>query len=684
MIVLPSRHVLLLFMLVAGIFTDSIAQQLINQRQLTLLEKARRPNDPWPRGDAHVVLATPGSPLSQKGYHEPGGSFSPSPGSFGIAIWVLDAGNNLVATSDNIPMEQVQQSYQYFDNAVIPALATVTPYYTCTWRHIAEGKWELAIKQLKSNQTLQLVMRSAGPAGGPVNSVVWDSTRLLVNRRWLLSPSGHPFSMAIGDEEAGELLKTIPRKESVLSENGWGFAKLGISGQEFSLTVVDTKPQFAPELSYSKTIQQFELQVPDEQFTQSLQAQIANLMMGYIGRQTGPGEPINYPLAWERDGAYSLVAMAKSGQLETARQLSVYFAENDFFGGFGAEGDAPGSAINALTEVAFLLNDPGYTSWLWPHIKRKLAIIDEMMNANAEVYKNFIGPLAPHIATEIKRRSLICRKTEDGLIIGTMDNHFPALYINAISYRGLVQASRLADYLKDSAMAGQCLRKAAMIKTAWANNFGKKKYDNERNFMISVWPSWITNKDNNLFREKIAAKHQEEWGNADTLKERPLWTYFTAAEAHQWLFLDEPGFTWKTVQYFWNHQTSPGLYTFWEGNGEENTFRQWEHYRGWLNPKYITPHYWTASEMTLLQLDMLTYIDESKDDYQLVIGAGVPDDWLNHTISIKNYRTKAGIISWEYSNHHLRVTVKGAARKYTVRPGVNFQKANTRLTVIYK
>ncbi len=679
--ILPLKLLLSLF-LITHILE---AQQFINQRQIVLLEKIKRPDDLWPRGDGHVVLGEPGSPLSQKGYYEPGGSFSPSPGSFGLSIWVYDRAMNIIATSDNIPMDNIQQEYVYDNASGIPSIKTITPYYTCSWKFSDYGKWELSITNADSNaHILAIVTRSVGPAGGPLTSGLWDSTKLMINHRWLVTASAKPSSIIIGDEEAGELLKNIPFRESVVSENGWAFSKMVMDNNNFTIIIKDTRPQYKGLLSYGKTVQQFDIELPDKRFVQSLQAQVSNLMMGYIGKQTGPGEPVNYPLAWERDGAYSLAAMAKSGNLQTARELSIYFAENDFFGGFGAEGDAPGSAINALTEVAFLLNDSAYYKWVWPHIKRKLAIIDEMMNADHDIYKNYIGPLVPYLEKDLRRRQLICRKTEDGLITGTMDLHFPVLYINAISYRGLIQASRLAALFKDNGMVKACLEKAAKIKAAWFNGFGKEEYDNERNFMISIWPSWITNKDYPLFQQKIEARHEADWGDSSSPKERPLWTYFTVAEAHQWLFMDHPENTWKTLHYFWNNQCSPGLYTYWEGNGEENSFRQWENYRGWIKPKYVTPHYWTASEMALLQLDMLVYIDESKDDYQFVIGAGIPAEWLKENMSVKNYRTKAGIVSWEYKKNVLNVTINGALKKYSVRPGISFKQANTKLNIVYK
>lgn len=654
-----------------------------NQRQITLLEIARRPADPWPRGDGHALIGEPGSPLSQKAYHEPGGSFTPSPGSFGVSFWVRDSQGRLVATSDSIPVEKIQQRYVYRGGAKIPGIEDITPYYTSRWFQTESGRWQLEFKNTASTNQIEIVFRSVGPAGGPLKSVIWDNSRLLLNRGWIITAEPAPKIMVIGDESKGELHTAKPQKTSINSDTGWGFARLNFDQPNLTLRLTDTRPQFASALSYEKTVPQFDFQIPDKRFEESLRSQVATLMMGYIGRQTAPGELINYPLAWERDGAYSLTAMAKCGQIQTAKELSVYFAENDFFGGFGAEADAPGSAVNALIEIAFLLNDPSYFQWLWPNVVRKIDIIDEMMNAKSNIYKEYIGPLVPRLLGQDQRHQLICQAAQDGLIVGSMDLHFPILYINAISYLGLIQAARLATTLGKTDEAADWRAKAEKLRTRWMSAFGQTKYDNERNFIVSVWPSWIINQDFKPFVDQFEARRTIQWNNGIP-KQRPLWTYFTVSEAHQWLFLERPDYTWETMNYFFENQCAPGLYTFWEGSGEENSFKQWENYRGWIKPRYVTPHYWTAAEMLHLQLDMLVYVDESKPDFELVIGGGVPISWLRNEISVKGYRTKAGIVSWEYRNGELKVTVVGAPRKYAVRPGINFRKTNTKLVVNYE
>ena len=663
--------------------TVSLAQdQLPNQRLITLNEKLKRPDALWPRGDGHAVIGEPGGPLSQKGYHEPGGSFTPSPGSFGFSVWVKDGRDAVIATSDTIPMDKIQEQYVFTEGAKIPSIVDTTPHYVCKWSYVEAGRWQLDLKSTSGN-TLELVFRSAGPAGGPLETVIWDTGRLLLNRRWIATPGTRPSRVVLGNEATGDLRSDKPEESPAVSDEGWCFARLAVSQPETTLQLIDTKPQFASALSYQQTVPQFTFQVPDKRFEESLKAQVATLMMGYIGRQTGPGEPINYPLAWERDGAYSLTAMAKCGQLQTARELSVYFAENDYFGGFGAEGDAPGSAANALIELAYLFNDPHYFQWLWPHIVRKMALIDEMANAKGALYKEYVGPLVPYLMADARRHQQIAQAGEDGLIAGSMDLHFPTLYITAISHRGLIQAARLATTLGKTAEAADWKAKAEKLRAAWTAAFGGKKYDDERNFMIAVWPSWIVNKDFKPFVDAIEARRASEWENGQP-KRRPLWTYFNASQAHQWLFLERPERTWETLNYFFGHQCAPGLYTYWEGNGEENTFKQWEHYRGWLKPPYVTPHYWTASEMLHVQLDMLAYIDESKGDFEIVVGGGVPVEWLKETVSVKNYRTKAGVISWEYRNGEIQATVSGAAKHCPVRPGITFRQNNTRITVRYE
>ena len=95
-----------------------------------------------------------------------------------------------------------------------------------------------------------------------------------------------------------------------------------------------------------------ELDLPDPRFVDCLNAQVAHLMMGLLDRRTPPGEPTNYPLAWQPDGAAVIQGLARAGRLDVARQLVTYFAENDFFGELRGGGGRTGQGLRVLEDVA--------------------------------------------------------------------------------------------------------------------------------------------------------------------------------------------------------------------------------------------------------------------------------------------------------------------------------------------
>jgi len=191
------------------------------QRDLVLQAIQARPSDPWPRGFGHVVLGVPGSPRSQKAYHEPGGSFSPAPGSLGISLWVLDANGVVVATSDSIPLARIDQRYEWETSLPAPALPTRTPYYTCRWRRPADDRWEAELEPRQSAR-LAVAIRSVGPAGGPVNALWWDGVRLVVNHRWVVWVEGAETEAFLDDEERAGWMTSRSQDRSLQSAAGWG------------------------------------------------------------------------------------------------------------------------------------------------------------------------------------------------------------------------------------------------------------------------------------------------------------------------------------------------------------------------------------------------------------------------------------------------------------------------------
>jgi hypothetical protein len=75
--------------------------------------------------------------------------------------------------------------------------------------------------------------------------------------------------------------------------------------------------------------------------------------------------------------------------------------------------------------------------------------------------------------------------------------------------------------------------------------------------------------------------------------------------------------------------------------------------------------------MLLLQTDMLAYVAEASDQPTLVIGAGIPPEWLTRPMRANNLPTIAGTVDWTYDGNDLHVT-QHAPHPLPVRPGASF------------
>ncbi len=628
-----------------------------------------RPDDWWPRGTGHVVLSLPGS--REAGYHEPGGSFSPGIGSFGVSVFVMEKGV-LKCTSDTIPIEQVRQRFFWTDGAAAPAIATTTPYYEASWSHPGPGAWRLKLRPA-SGYSLMAVVRGVGPAAGPITSLVWRDPRLTVNNRWRISITPPLKDIFMGDER-GWRWTTEGSEYPVRLRDGWAYARIDLGGAaESEVAIEDPTPPHWFAVEGAAAASTLKLDLPDPRFAESLNAQAAHLMMGLLDWQPRAGDPLNYPYPWLRDGAYIVTALARSGQTGAAKRLATFYAEHDFFGGFGPEGDAPGLSLWAIGEAAGRIGDLRFDAWLWPHVRRKAELIVEMATAKEPIHRAVDWPLVPRHATR-SDITLVAEAARDGLIIGRMDHHRPVLFVNAVSYQGLLSAAAIASRLAKPVEAKRWRTQAAALRKAWERGFATPEANNERTYVSGLWPTAIASGVRDPFAKGLEARWAKRRTPDGGLRERPLWTYFEVAEAHQWLMLRRPERTWATLEWFWANQTSPGLYTWWEGEGEENSFGLWDQVRGWANPKHVTPHYWTAAEMLLLEIDMLAYQDA---DGSVVVGAGIPAAWLAKRMSVRRMWVAGGILDWTWDGKKLSVNTYG--RKLRIRPGMVFPSGSAGL-----
>jgi hypothetical protein len=650
------------------------------ERVRTLAAMGLRPGDPWPRGAGHAPLGPIGARPRQKGQLEPGGGFSPSAGSFGVSFWVVGPDGRRLTSGDELPLAETRQAYL---RDAVPGVQVVTPAYDATWRAPRLGVSTLSLATRAGPSHVEVVLRGVGPAGGPLNSIARAGPNALtLNRRWRVS-ADRPLDLAFLGRESGHWTGSAGRTPSEAhSRSGWAAARLRVpAGGTMRLEIADLQAPRAGPLVPSALPTALGLPGVDPRFDASLNAQVATLEQAIIGDEIAPGNPIDYPLPWLRDGAYALVALARAGQTERLRTLAAPFARRDFFGGFGAEADAPGLALWALGEVSVALNDPAFDRGVWPDVAHKAALIERMIDARRPIREPYLGP----IVLRHRGRSdldLVAEPARDGLIVGRMDWHRPAFYVNAVSYAGLRSASQLATRLGHDAEAARWGVAAETLRRSWRGAFAAAapsdgQLTNDRTAIAGLWPAEIADPMayRALLDRRWLAGHDPASG---AFRAAPLWTYFDVAEAHQWLRLDRPDRVWSVLTWFWANQPAPGLYTLWEGDSGEDNYGLWGAIRGGARPHGVTPHSWSAAEMLLLQLAMLAEVEGPPDQRVLAIGSGVPAGWLKRPFSVTGVGTAAGPVAWSWDGR--TVTVRTAA-DLPVRLGAGFPPG-TKLRVV--
>jgi hypothetical protein len=664
--------------------TEFVALHIGTEHQNVREAMERRPDDPWPRSAGHVVLAIPGSSDREKAYHEPGGSFSPGVDSFGISIWIMGKEGTLLATSDTISPSLMDQSFVWNGKDDLPSILTKSHYYQALWSSGGPKSWRLKFKSYSREGVRPMLMiRSVGPAGGPVTSLDWNGERLLINNRWIVTIAPRPSAVHLGEEGPEGWITSNSPVTRWSGENGWGYARLELTGgSDLDLIVEDTQiDNRSNNVTSVVAKSSVDLDLPDPRFAASLNAQVSHLMMGLVDRETRPADPTSYPLAWARPEAYIVTALARAGRVDTAKALSTHLAENDFFGGFGPEADSLGLAIWALEEVAARVDRRDYDRWLWPHVHRKADLILHMLSNDRPFQQTPIGPVIPKHRFD-PMLSAVSQPSQNGLIVGKTEKTWSPLFVTAVSYRGLLNAALLADRLQQSADAARWRARAMDLKKAWAASF--RKLESKEPFAYAIWPTGVWDSDPGVFFSGLRDQRERQYKSSGELRGSPPRTYTTVAETHPWLFAGREDLVWTTLDWFWNHQSSPGLYTWWEQSGSIDSvtpFRLWEQTRGWNKRPYVTPGYQTAAEMLLLQLDMLAYVDELASEPTIVIGSGVPAPWLDETMHVRRVSTSLGEVGWRWDGHEMRVTIRGC--RCNVRLGPAFS-ADTPVRVAFK
>lgn len=687
------------------------------ERMEQLKMQAMREKHPqwiWNRSDTHVFLKIPEAHDAYTTIVEPGNSYSPGPGTYGVSTWVQT--NGTLYATERMPLDAFTW---HFEDGKYPVLISqwnaggiritseLFPWndpesidFRSYLRITMENTQTTALEA-----TLNMVIRSFGAAGGPIQYLKYENGIVYINRAPLFYSEVDGQFGTVGLEVHQTDISTLldagqfPEEDQINDPQAWASGALRyhvslVPGASVSYDFAShihaecemytwlkklTRPLgFDVKREEMKSrwdrITNVEIDVPDQRVRDAFYAQIAHLYM-FSGKDSARIAPITYPIWWMRDSAYICTALEQAGLYDFGRRCGNYTARFKPGAGFGSEADLQGNRIWVISEHYMLTRDLDYLRTNYAYLRENAEEILQMCNTDKPLA--YFCEISTHQTCNWPEIAFTCAPSKDGLCVGRMDFFYPTFYCNSFHYLGLRRAALCAEALgeKEDAKRYAAARDAmkAALKAEVPGHFAHiynarsefydechpdnvqfSHHDTSSAFYPGGWADTDDEaiiKEYNFYWDKARCPHGED-GEID---HDLLWTYMELGDARNRLILGQRERAWKIFDWFLNRQTCPGLYTWSESFKDENTiFLAWEKYRGWDHPPFVTPHGWTAALMLGSLRDCMVREDEKGNVF---LGIGVPESWMDKPFSIKNFPTYHGEISYRYEpeTHNLYV-----------------------------
>ncbi|ACZ42892.1 hypothetical protein Tter_1988 [Thermobaculum terrenum ATCC BAA-798] len=633
-----------------------------------------------PRSDCRVFLGRPGAPEATKTVVEPGNSFSPGMYTFGVTWWLrLHTGSSGATffAPERAPLEKLRWRWEEgflpllhcdvqlddlsIRHSLLQPAGEDAPAVDATVQLVNTGAQAVRLE-------LFLALRSLGPAGGPVGYIaLGDEGTACVDRdgRVLLSVSSPPDAAGcgVGDPSPLAMRGEVPPTTKAADDGGWCYALLKYelllgSGDRWQLQLrcplqprsalradMPSKGTTLPDgwearrqahLDWWRSrLETLRVDVPDARFREAFHAGLVHMLTAMVGDQVRIS-PLFYPLPWLRDGVFIMRCLDLAGMHDIAWEATEFCSRHDFFGGFGAEGDAPGQGIWAIVQHYRLTHDLEWLRAQYPAIRRKVEWLLRMRRADTPIRVTTDTPVLAKMQAEA-HLGVICLPAAHGLIMGNMDHavSYSIGWVNHWAICGLREAAYAASELGQREDASTWKLEAEQL---WAS---LQKYAEEHPELLTMertlnsmlWPCHVW--EGHAARQQAAEAIDAYWRRVRTAEDgsylpEPYWLYFEAAQAHNALLLGQREKAWQVLDYRLSHQDLPGLYGWREGGegvGTENAtdgVTLIPHLRGCQRVDSIAPHGWTQAELWLLQRAMLLEEMEA----ELLLFAGVPRGWL--------------------------------------------------------
>lgn len=627
------------------------------------------------RGNVHIFLGAPAADLCDVTTVEPGNTFSPGVWTCGVSL-ALAVGEEIILP-DRLSAEAIEWGFSDHDGCppVVCARYSVGPvgvsHELC---HLgadgAEGG-DFNRVTLSTNEdvilTVCILVKETGPAGGVIRDMKWqeDEQILLVNGTLRLvnempRMAGQVF--VLHEMGEGEPLAVLSADLALRSGEPVVLrfkTEHGFDNRWFTAEIPKKQPfaSISVDRAFIEVREQWDRELPARVFASDPRiARVWEACAYHILAAMELNLPrigaVNYPIFWIRDGIIILKALDLLGRSDLARVGNDYLAPLDYSGGFGAESDAPGEGIWALTQHARFCRDFAWLRENFQNIRRRVRWLERMLNATESLRAMTENRTASSYNTPAS--TILCLPSCNGTIHGRMDGHSPDFYINCWALAGFQGAAWAAEQLGEAETASAWTTNAKILEKAIADHL-VPGYGNERDSVVAPYPTgaFEIGPARNFVKE-----HFIHWYRTNRLdkngkrKREPLWTYFEAAQIHNAILFGFREEAWECLKGMLEDACSPWNISAWiegpPGHGEQLPYANHQGARGWLQKDRSIggnmPHNWTSGEM----LALLRTIFIREEDGKVVLGKGIPQDWLKpgNRFGVKDMPTEYGPVSY--------------------------------------
>ncbi len=639
-------------------------------------EILRRPADFTAARSGRVFIGALNAPIEEKGIVSPGGTFSPAPGSFGLSI---------VDVTDASPSSES-----------LAAIGAGVGYRAASTQGNVEiepltgGAWRYRFQPSEASERFVVRLRGIGPAGGPLREISRLSDRgYLLNQTWRLTFAAPAGPLMARDEKIGT---PSSRVDAFTSHDGWIEALITIGPHALDLQIEPVRAATREPLGMALAPLP-SAALDDDVFRASLNTQVLTLAASVSANQTRPYDPLYADGPWPQDSAYTSVALAAAGQSDLAKAIVRAALANDYYGDYGSEAHATGLSLWALDQVARRTDDRGLLDEAWVHVLRKVDLMDRCTDPNAKgLFSLTSGP------TIYPRHRFVCGPPFKGLVTGEIGLQVALSHATAFTQAGYAAAARIARALGHEDQATLWNEYAEKMETAWNSALGARSNNREvlswgaraidwlgDDLMLNMrvlaqsrgqtvgcftcsyyfdqsalWPTWVGARSRATLATTFAEKHAADWGTPPV--QRHAEPAVAVALAHQLLYAGNTRAARERLDWFLSHTQSPQLAQWGSSAYNETPRGAWAHLRAMPSAEHIIePHYMTAAEVLLLQLDMLAYVRPGNKP-TLVIASGSAPSWRSSPSKVGPIYTELGPVCWQWDGQALLAAAPDSVR----------------------